>query len=249
MKNIHKLIIKDLIKLGVRPGGVLLVHSSLHSLGNFPNKANIIIDSLLQTLGKNGTLLMPALSYEAATVENPNFEVNDTPSCVGALTEIFRNKDNVLRSVHPTHSVCGLGHMAKDILKSHVNDTTPCGDNSPYFKLKELKGQILFLGCGLSSNTTMHAIEELVEPPYLFGDFVKFNITLGNGSTTFIKTRCHNFDGWEQRYDRLEQVLFGDALRQGKILEADSYLVEVYDMWEKVHNVLKDDPLYFVDKK
>jgi len=56
-------IAEALQQLGVRPGGVLLVHSSLSSLGYVPGGPETVIQALLKALGPGGTLLMPALSY------------------------------------------------------------------------------------------------------------------------------------------------------------------------------------------
>ena len=55
------------------------------------------------------------------------------------------------------------------MLCDHVQDNTPCGQNSPFNRLIENAGKILMIGCGLTPNTTMHAVEEYVRPPYLFG--------------------------------------------------------------------------------
>jgi aminoglycoside 3-N-acetyltransferase len=240
-------LISDLIKLGIKKGGILLVHSSLRSLGNYPNKAGLIINSLLEVLGEEGTLLMPALTFETVHADNPFFDIDETHSCVGALTEIFRKSYKTMRSLHPTHSVCGLGKMAEDILKDHYLDRTPCGPHSPYYKLKAAGGQILFIGCGLKPNTSMHAVEELVNPPYLFGEEVIFYLTYPQ-SQMKMKMRTHYFKGWKQRYDRLENILTSPEITKGKILEADSYLIDTPAMWKKAHDVLLKNPFYFVDK-
>jgi len=56
-------IANDLKALGLREGGVLLVHASLRSLGKVPGGAETVVRGLLHALGEKGTLLMPALSY------------------------------------------------------------------------------------------------------------------------------------------------------------------------------------------
>ncbi|MBN1668234.1 MAG: AAC(3) family N-acetyltransferase, partial [Anaerolineales bacterium] len=71
--QVTKHLQQDLLALGVRPGGVLLVHSSLSSLGQVPGGAETVVRGLLATLGETGTLLMPALSYETVTSRNPVF--------------------------------------------------------------------------------------------------------------------------------------------------------------------------------
>ena len=238
----------DLKQLGIRENSVLLVHSSLRSLGKFPGKAELVIEALQQSVGDYGTLLMPALSYDTVNGDHPYFDVRNTPSCVGALTEYFRKQPGVIRSVMPTHSVCGIGHQVKAILNGHINDFTPCGPNSPYTKLKEKHGQILFIGCGLKPNTSMHAIEELVAPPYLFGDYIFYEVTLVNGNKTYMKVKRYNFYGYELRYDRVENIMEDKYLRKGKVLEADCFLIDAPALWESVHEKLLPDPLFFVDK-
>src|SRR5215216_7553101 len=49
----------DLGRLGVRPGSVLLVHSSLSSLGWVCGGAQAVVEALLDALGPDGTLVVP----------------------------------------------------------------------------------------------------------------------------------------------------------------------------------------------
>lgn len=237
----------DLPALGVRRGGVLLVHSSLRSLGIIPGGAEAVISGLLNVLGDDGTLLMPALSYEHATPEYPYFDVNKTPSNVGVLPEFFRLRDGTQRSVHPTHSVCAIGKLATQIIEHHIDDTTPCGKNSPFHLLPEYNGQILMLGCGLEPNTSMHAIEEMIEPPYLYNPPMEYHITFANSTQITKVYKPHNFHGWEQRYERIEGVM-NTGLHHRKVLNAECYLIEAQALWEAALNALRKDPLYFVSR-
>lgn len=145
----------NLLALGVRPGGVLMVHSSLRALGNVPGGAEMVIQGLLSALGENGTLLMPALTYERVIPTCPVFDVRQTPSNVGIIPETFRKREGTRRSIHPTHSVCALGPLAAALLDPHIEDNTPCGPHSPFHTMPEHGGQILMLGCGLEPNTSM----------------------------------------------------------------------------------------------
>jgi aminoglycoside 3-N-acetyltransferase len=244
-----KTMIENLWALGVRAGGVLLVHSSLRSLGTVEGGAETVVRVLLDVLGEQGTLLFPALSYATVGKMNPHFNVRNTPSCIGALPEYFRQRDGTIRSIHPTHSVSGIGKYASELLGEHQKDTTPCGIHSPFHKLPHYNGQILFIGCGLRPNTSMHAIEELVEPPYLYNDIIEYDITDAAGITSKMSVRSHNFNGWIQRYDRVAQVLDSDALRTGKVLNADCHFIETPALWSAVHRKLSEDALFFVDRE
>jgi aminoglycoside 3-N-acetyltransferase len=108
--------------LGLRSGSVVLVHSSLRSLGLGPQGAELLWDALRKAVGDDGTILVPTLSYENVTKERPLFDARTTPACVGAFPEWVRQQRGVLRSVHPTHSVAGLGPDCPDILSGHRDD-------------------------------------------------------------------------------------------------------------------------------
>ncbi|MEE4195474.1 MAG: AAC(3) family N-acetyltransferase, partial [Anaerolineae bacterium] len=207
----------DLATLGLPQDAVVMVHSSLKSFGQVDGGAQTVINALLSYLSPNGTLLMPALSYENVRSDHPVFDIRSTPSCVGIIPETFRQMDGVLRSMHPTHSVCGIGKQAGELLAGHHKDHTPCGEHSSFHRLPKADGYVLMLGCGLRPNTSMHAIEELVEPPYLFGDPLEYTLIDADGNQTKKKYIRHNFANTEQRYDRLAQVMKPPGLRFGRI--------------------------------
>jgi aminoglycoside 3-N-acetyltransferase len=242
-------IVRDLLALGVRPGGTLLVHSSLKALGTNAGGPAAVIDGLRRALGPDGTLLMPALSYATVTAAQPLFDVYRTRSCVGVIPETFRRTPGVRRSLHPTHSVCASGPLTGDLLGAHASDRTPCGQGSPFRRLQQLGGQILMLGCGLAPNTSMHAIEELVAPPYLFGEPLVYTMVLEDGTRTDRRYTPHGFAGWEQRYDRIEGMLGSPGLRVGTVLGARCHLLEAASFWERALEALRGNPLAFVERR
>lgn len=232
--------------LGVPPDGLLLVHASMRALGPVPGGAETVIQGLLRAIAPGGTLLMPALSWEQ--VPPDLHSTLHTPSHVGALAEIFRTRDETRRSVHPTHSVCAVGPLAHELLDPHRLDHTPCGPNSPFRRLLDRDARIVMLGCGLRPNTTMHALEELVEPPYLFGPEVQYTLTDDRGETYGKTYRTHGFAGWEQRYDRvllLDHVAF---LRSGPVLNSQTFVLDTRGLRDAVVARLREDPLFFVDR-
>lgn len=241
-------IAEDLLKLGVIPGSSLLVHSSLSALGYVEGGAETVILGLLEALGAEGTLLIPALSYEFVTRRNPHFDIRKTPSNIGVIPEYFRKRYGTTRSMHPTHSVCAVGPKTALFLDDHHKDTTPCGQYSPFHKLPEFGGTILMLGCGLKPNTSMHAIEETLAPPYLFGQPIVYELTDAHGISTTKMYTPHNFYIWEQRYDRVGSYLKTPGLRQGTVLKAHCHLLDARHFWETVLKVMRKNPLAFVTR-
>jgi aminoglycoside 3-N-acetyltransferase len=237
---------KQLHYLGLERGDVVMVHSSFKSLG-IKDPEEIIL-ALLETLGETGTLLMPALSY---LQKPPNIhDTNLTPSCVGFLSEYFRCRPGTQRSIHPTHSVCGVGRLAREWLDDHIQDYTPCGPHSPFNKLLHHQGKILMIGCGLKPNTTMHAIEEYIQPAYLFGNTQTYTIT-DSQRRTFEKVYItHNFDEGRvvQRYDRVEGILNQAALSSGILGNAKTYLIQAEALYQAALVHMGSDPCYFIEK-
>jgi len=242
MINIARLT-HDLCAIGLRRGDVVLVHSSYRSLGI--DHPETLIQALIQAIDDTGTLLFPALSYNQTP---PTIHSTlTTPSCVGFLAEYFRTRPGTQRSLHPTHSVCGIGARVGELLGDHGDDTTPCGPHSPFHKLLHRGGKILMLGCGLRPNTTMHAIEEYIRPPYLFGEPLTYTLTDAAGNT-FEKTYTpHDFAGFVQRYDRVAALLDGRRLVPGRIGAASAYLIDAQALYQQALAQLSRDPFFFVE--
>ncbi|MBN1668294.1 MAG: AAC(3) family N-acetyltransferase, partial [Anaerolineales bacterium] len=158
----------------------------------------------------------------------------------------FRLRTGTRRSLHPTHSVCATGQLADELLQEHRLDETPCGPHSPFHRLPEVDGQILLLGCGLAANTSMHAVEERVEPPYLLHPAIVYQLTGGDGRSYRRAYRRHNFRGWEQRYERIAGLLKAPDLIVGQVLAAECHLVAGRAFQKAALAALQRDPFYFV---
>ena len=155
---------QDLAALGVQPGDAILMHSSFKALGGMEDGAKGFFEAFQELLGEEGTLVLPALSYESVSREQPHFDVRTTPSCVGYLPEYFRTQIASIRSLHPTHSCSAVGRQADFLCSEHYRDRTPVGPHSPFARLPQVHGKILILGSHPDHNTTLHGVEETAEP-------------------------------------------------------------------------------------
>lgn len=244
----------DLFSLGIRAGDCVLMHSSFKALGEFAGGAELFFEAFLELLGEEGTLIIPTLSYKSVTRDDPVFDVDETPSCIGYLSEYFRTSvKGALRSKHPTHSCCAKGRLAREFTEGHERDITPVGENSPFAKLPKFGGKILMLGCSARPNTSMHGVEETAEPPYCIDrkNPVKYIIKHDGGIIEQTAFR-HNFyseDGhhYEQRYDRMLDILSPDEQSFGKVLAADCHLLDARALWQKGKEKLEESPFFFVD--
>lgn len=173
-------ISQDLRKLGIMAGDILLVHSSLSSLGWVCGGPQAVILALINALGEDGTLVMPAHSGDwsdpaewgnppvpkewiQVIYENmPAFDPGKTPTRgMGRIAELFRTFPGTIRSDHPQTSFSANGKYAKEIIENHIL-TPQFGMNSPLGKLYDLDGKVLLLGVGYGNCTSFHLGETLV---------------------------------------------------------------------------------------
>ncbi len=170
-------LLSDLETLGVRPGMVLLAHSSLSAMGWVCGGPVAVILALRNALGPAGTLVMPAHTADLTepsrwqeppvpeswwTVireKTPAFDPDLTPTrSMGIIAKTFRKLKGVLRSEHPQHSFCAVGPQASFITEGH-SLAFGMGERSPLARIYELDGHVLLLGVDHSRNTSMHLAE------------------------------------------------------------------------------------------
>jgi aminoglycoside 3-N-acetyltransferase len=154
-------LVPILERFGVPSDGVLVVHSAIARLSRRGFRAEAIIEVLIDYM-RDGNLFMPTMTWRTVTPENPNWDELETPSHTGVLTEIFRKRYASARSIHPTHSVAGLGPVARLLLSRHHIDDTPVSGNSPYGLMRDYEAYILMIGVGLETSTAIHLAEEAV---------------------------------------------------------------------------------------
>jgi aminoglycoside 3-N-acetyltransferase len=240
-------ITEDLRTLGVREGGVLLVHSSLSSLGFVVGGAPSVIKALRAAIGPEGTLVLPTHSWERSGRGDFTFDILRTPSCVGAISETFRTMPGVMRSLHPTHSVAAAGPRSRELTGGHELALTPCGEGTPYAKVIDARGQILFLGATLDQNTMFHTLEAFADVPYLMrGDSEVFRVTDTDRRSREMPFRRHA-RGPDRRFAATAGLLAEKGiLRQGSVAASTSLLVEAAPLAELMRKLLREDPNYLV---
>jgi aminoglycoside 3-N-acetyltransferase len=154
-------IVRSLREAGIAPGDLIFLHSSLSSIGTVEGGADTVIDAFLEVLGEEGTLAVSAMSSMSP------FDAATAPVSVGIISEKLRKRPDAFRSLRPVHSVAAVGKKAKWFTEGHEDCETNCGAGSPYLKLREAGGKIVLLGVDMNRNTTLHAVEDIMDSPYL----------------------------------------------------------------------------------
>jgi aminoglycoside 3-N-acetyltransferase len=156
-----------LSEMGISAGDCVLMHSSFRPTNGFQGKPQDIISVVLELIGPGGTLVMMSMAYESSTKQylstHPIFDVRRTPSRMGILTELFRRRQGVVRSLSPTHPVLALGKRAEWLIEGHDRCLYPCGPGSPFQKMLELDAKMLFFDLPFVGFTFVHYIEHQIQ--------------------------------------------------------------------------------------
>jgi aminoglycoside 3-N-acetyltransferase len=206
---------------GLRAGDLVQVHSSLSALGYVEGGADAVVEALLEVLGPEGTLMVPTFNHGSAEV----FDVRETPSTNGAITEAVRRRPEAFRSVHPTHPYAAIGPLADLLTNEHLH--LPTFDlRSPLGKLAAMGGSILLLGVGMNRNTMAHVGETLVNVPCIGQDQWPAQVMDGEGHVRRAWGMLWREGPCLLEWDPLEQFLRDRGqIRDGHVGEADVQLM------------------------
>ncbi len=182
----RKLVLKnDIIevfhRLGISSGQTIMVHTSLSSIGFVCGGAQIVIEALLESVGPEGTIMMPTQSWKNLDPETgvhweeprewwqairdnwPAYDKHITPTnTMGAVAEMFRTWPGVMRSNHPARSVAAYGKHSEYLTANH-DFSNIFGENSPIDRLYKLDGYVLLIGVDYDKNTSIHLADAKAE--------------------------------------------------------------------------------------
>jgi aminoglycoside 3-N-acetyltransferase len=238
-------LVAQLRDLGVESGRDLILHSALSSIGFVEGGPKTVIDALLEVVGAEANVLMPAYPMKSSmweTMKDPTpFIVNEDRSYMGKITEVFRTMPGARRSGHPTHSVAVVGPDAEAYVSHHHESRSPCGPGSPFRMLSERRGQILCIGTGIGKVTSHHVIEDLVEDFPLevyLKDTMSKSVTLPDGKVIDVEVlvhdpklapiRCDSHDGICN--ELLAEMKKLGIVHEGKIGRATSHVFGAADL-------------------
>lgn len=154
--------------LGLMPGDVVMLHSSLKSLGYVEGGPAAVLNALLEAISPGGTLVVPTYYQPGGTIlatcqmDNYFFDPRIHGTSLGSLPAAFLKVPGVERSIHPTHSVSAVGPQAQYIVKDHHFAASTFGAGSPWQRCIELDAKILGLGVSMGPVTFYHALEDAV---------------------------------------------------------------------------------------
>ena len=170
------MLIYDFKQLGIKKGDCLLVHCSMSKLGWIIGREATLVQALIDTIGENGTIVMPSQTgdnsepslwnnppvpeswYQSIRDHMPPIDRYTPVRAMGKAVEYLLSLSTTLRSYHPQVSFIAYGKYAKEMTDNHAL-TPGLGINSPLGQLYAKHAKVLLLGVGYNNCTCLHLSE------------------------------------------------------------------------------------------
>lgn len=164
------MIRKFFSELGISNNQNIIVHSSLKKvISAFPRETpSKVIKTIQNLIGDKGSLIMPAFTYCLKSIDGSHeiFDRMNTAGKVGALAEVFRTSENVIRTSSPTHSFSLWGKITSEINYDN-SPTSPLGAGSVLDWLANNDNSlVLMLGTHFDSLSFCHYLEIKAKVPW-----------------------------------------------------------------------------------
>ena len=252
MKITKDILKKQFADANLKHDDTVLIHSAMKKIGDVEGGAETFFQALEEYFA-DGLIAFPTLTWKIGLEGYPQagnvYSVKDSPTDISLLPELFRQREGVVRSLLPTHSLTAKGRDAAEFCKvepSKIKSSLPW--DSPWGRLYERNAKILFVGCTIQSCTFFHAVEEKAGIDGLFDPVPKHvKIIDYDGRETEIDMYRHL--GAHSKYYRLpEALLFAEgALTMTTLGEAKTYVLDARKACDAILKLLKVVPQFFMD--
>ena len=165
IKNTYK-------EIGISKGMTVSLKTDLRFLGPYDsNSQNDLLEAHFNAISdlidlSVGTIVVSTATFSLCNTDNV-FDILNTPSEMGSLTEYVRTRPGSVRRLHPFASYAAIGKNANYICENTGRHSV--GPNSPKARLLELDAQYLSIGLPPSRVTmVIHHIEKLMGVPYRY---------------------------------------------------------------------------------
>lgn len=249
MNYSKKDLIKQLKDMGIKNNDTLKVHLSYKAIHPTTNGPDTVIDALMDYL-EEGLLVIPTHTWGIINEKNPIYDPLSTKSNIGIIPNLFLERKDVYRSLHPTHSVAAYGKNALDFIKGEEVFTTPCPRDGVYGKLFDKHAKILLVGVTLNRNTYFHGVEEWIDIKNRVTDFKMPLKILKDNKLIDAPLSRHTPLNVADNYNKTNEILFNlNVLKESLFGNAKTLILDAYKSKIIITKMLEDMPDLFLDDK
>ena len=219
-------IVQALAEVGVKKGDILLMHSSLKACGYIEGGARTVLESVMEAVGENGTVLMPSFLKASAYLNGINKQWAHRPSdlsdaksaamkWIGVIPMQFLQlfPEKAVRGKHLTHPWCGWGPLAAEMTGKQQPCDPPAGETSALAAAVEKGAKILHFGSPMGHTTFLHYLETKYDLPGLGPMYVEVKRADGYSDYAFIPK---HLPGPREFYVKNEDArFFREAIAKG----------------------------------
>jgi aminoglycoside 3-N-acetyltransferase len=235
----------------VQPGDTIIVHTSYKSLGGVEGGADTVIDVMRELVGEGGTVLFPAFNFQSWT-ETHYWDVLETPSKMGMITELARLRPDAKRTPHPIYSFSVWGARADEF--AAADDVEAYGPNSAFALFHKSNGTIVSIGLDFNSTFSMHHYIE-----YNVGcDYRRVKefsgIYVGYDRAPRIKTYSM-FVRLNERYKTyinpgMDELLAAGVIKEVQVGAAKVHFATANDFYDNMSVIVREHPekLHYVEE-
>ncbi|MBQ6696279.1 MAG: AAC(3) family N-acetyltransferase [Lachnospiraceae bacterium] len=245
----------DLNKMGLSGEEAIMVHSSMKAIGEVDGGADTVVDAFMEYF-QEGLLMMPTHTWAQMKAGYDTFDPATEPACVGILPNVFRKREGVVRSLHPTHSIAAYGKAAADYIKGEEHATTPCPPGGCWDRLREVNAKILLLGVTHGRNTFIHSVDEaLGVKDRLTDEPTQMHIVMPDGSRKTVEMYRHynrvlGTGSFSDHFDKMKQAFYDlGAAKQVKFGEADCILCDARKLFEVCQKLFAIEETCIIDRE
>lgn len=167
MKKTNLNIEKLFADLNIKKDDDIMIHGDSGVIEQLQRKKKFkfFFDKIINFVGKQGTVLIPAFSYSFCGTKL--FNPKKTPSQIGLFSEIFRLRKDTKRTNHPIFSFSIYGKNWK--IYNRAKTETCFGKGTTFDIFHSFNGKIITIGTTFENSATfLHYIEESASVNYRF---------------------------------------------------------------------------------
>ena len=259
-------IAEEIYELGIREDDCILVHAgvrdiirelsskSLSPAQQLHLACSALYDGLMDILGPDGTLCVPGYFYDYARF-GAAFDARFSPPdrSLGAFAKFFFNEKMTGRSSCPSVSLMATGSRAGEVC-AHARVPFGFGSLSPWEKLVDLDGAMIFTGASINRMTFVHHAESKAGVPHLYNKIYDSPITDFQGDRVeFAVSAVRYLDerfGIIPDFSQLEIDMRAEGLLSEKTLFSSPLcVVRFKDAFNFILERLRQNPFYLLSSR